>query len=40
MGSAMMPHLQVAPLFAIHGIPKTPSEGCAARACVFCTNPI
>ena len=30
MGSATTPHLQVAPLFAIHGIPKTPSEGCAA----------
>lgn len=29
VGSATTPHLQVAPLFAIHGVPKTPSEGCA-----------
>jgi len=27
MGSATTPHLQVAPLFAIHGLPKTPGEG-------------
>ena len=27
IGSATTPHLQVAPLFAIHGLPKTPSEG-------------
>jgi len=30
VGSATTPHLQVAPLFAIHGLPKTPNEGCAA----------
>ena len=29
VGSATTPHLQVAPLFAIHGLPKTPLEGCA-----------
>ena len=29
VGSATTPHLQVAPLFAIHGVPKTPPEGCA-----------
>ncbi|CAL5226838.1 g9703 [Coccomyxa viridis] len=27
IGSATTPHLQVAPLFAIHGLPKTPGEG-------------
>ena len=27
VGSATTPHLQVAPLFAIHGLPKTPGEG-------------
>lgn len=31
VGSATTPHLQIAPLFAVHGgIPKTPSEGSAA----------
>lgn len=32
VGSATTPHLQVAPLFAMHGgIPKTPSEGYACH---------
>lgn len=26
-GSAALPCLQVAPLFAIHGLPKTPEDG-------------
>jgi mitogen-activated protein kinase 1/3 len=30
VGSATTPHLQVAPLFAIHGVPKTPDAGWAA----------
>ena len=31
VGSATTPHLQIAPLFAVHGgIPKTPCEGLAA----------
>ena len=29
VGSANTPHLQVAPLFAVHGLPKTPDTGCA-----------
>lgn len=29
IGSAATPNLQVAPLFAIHGAPKTPASGCA-----------
>lgn len=28
VGSATTPQLTVAPLFAIHGLPKTPQEGC------------
>ena len=32
VGSATTPHLQVAPLFAIHGLPKTPMEGCASSS--------
>ena len=29
LGAASTPQLQVAPMFAIQGKPKTPSEGCA-----------
>ena len=28
VGSAATPQLQVAPLFAIHGMPRTPGTGC------------
>ena len=31
IGSAATPNLQVAPLFAIHGAPKTPASGCAHK---------
>ena len=31
IGSAATPNLQVAPLFAIHGAPKTPASGCAVN---------
>lgn len=30
VGSAATPQLQVAPLFAIHGMPKTPGSGCVS----------
>ena len=36
VGSATTPHLQVAPLFAIHGLPKTPMIGCACQGMVGC----
>ena len=31
IGSAATPNLQVAPLFAIHGAPKTPASGYATK---------
>jgi len=35
IGSAATPNLQVAPLFAIHGAPKTPASGCAASSSIL-----
>ena len=32
IGSAATPNLQIAPLFAMHGAPKTPASGCGFRA--------
>lgn len=31
IGSAATPNLQIAPLFAMHGAPKTPASGCEPR---------